>query len=257
MLFRSIRNDTVYKFIPHGLTKIEGWAESIPGRLGEFFSVGLFEPYEAWAHMAQEKIILAPGNETLVAGMENLVDDYFDFLGRTVDERLRLGGREEAHEIVNYFGVLMGHILGRAFPLDHPVVLRCLDRMERIDPLPEHAAKDCVRMLYGVPQERDEILALGADAMAMRLRASVPRCHWAAEEIIWCYKSRGMKILPEVLGEVFTYRQLRLAQLLKIGGLHIHTPGLENKTAKKLHKKADRLTLDMVKAAAKTAGYVS
>ena len=103
------------------------------------------EAYEDLLQIMQEKTVLKsdPDNKIVMEHVKN----YFDELMRIRDVAMRAAKgnaqKDFVRDSVNYCAMLMAHALTRAYPLDHPVMGYCVDRMVQADPQPERILEDC------------------------------------------------------------------------------------------------------------------
>lgn len=117
---------------------IHGWANRVAHYWGET------EPYEDWAQITQERVVLM--NDPDGQKTKSHVENYFSELTRIRDEMMEKAKDETqktaAREAVNYCALLMGHALLRVYPLNHSVMVDCVDRMTAVDPEPEATCHD-------------------------------------------------------------------------------------------------------------------
>ena len=216
--------------------------------------------YEDWAQMGQEKVILAPGNEAMVEEARRAVDHFMDGLASARDVLLRTSDGSppsaeqlaRAHEVVDYFGTVMAHALTRGFPLNHPVMQHCLDRMENLDPAPKEALRDCVDTMSFPPMPKDnrpdeaELLSELRRAWGMRIGSTT--------SVIKGYREAGFEVCPPDNKDL-GYRHFKMLELIRLGGLDSHTPVIDDRPLTQVRTNMDNLTAKMVQAAAKTAGF--
>jgi hypothetical protein len=242
------------KYVPAADTPINEWFRSLP--IG-----GL---YEEWAQIGQEKILLSPENAAQVEDVCKKLDHYFDELkriGEEIREESYMGDAQDAHNIVDFFGMMMAHVLTRIFPLNHPVMAHCLDCLQQADPAPENALADCARM---AEDWQDEYQSYDRGQLLKFIRKAIEDTGSDVEEligskklsdIIQSYKNLSCDILPDNDSEV-GYKNIKLLQLIRLSGedIHPHTPQASYDTISIIQKAADMVSLNMISAAAKTAG---
>ncbi len=239
---------TAKRFGSHGGTRthtpLRLWDMALPGGL-----------YEEWAQIAHERVFLAPGNEAMAAEIDGLIDPCFDELERIRDAMMKTAKDrpDDARDTIDYFGMMMAHALTRVFPLNHPVMSHCMDRIERADPDPGKIVADCGGMLQqsGTGNSRptpprDILTAIGNQVLA---DSGIGR-------IIAGYRAVGLDLLPDGDRDV-DYRQLKLFQLslMSLDEVRAHMPQPVERVMTRLRDNMDWITLDMVGASAMTAGY--
>lgn len=258
---RKFHIDDIVK--PKGKTDpVSVWFRTLPSR-------GLFNYYEDWAQISQEKILLSPGNEAQTEAIRQRVTDYFAAIKRIGADISRDKGPEKAHEVVDYFGTVMAHALTRVFPLDHPVMTHCIDSLEKSDPLPQQCLADAAKM---VPEKKMHALQAFRDYVA-EIVTGVKKPPPAAEDTLttlraWtktkpyikrisqAYRERGLDILPDQ-DKFVQYRNLKLLQLVECSSPDIlpHMPEPPDPVMVEVRQRADRATLGMVTAASKSFDY--
>lgn len=187
--------------------------------------------YEAWAQRLHENVLEASDAGDLES-LKEKVDAYFDELERIRDESLSGEGgklevmRRKVHETMDYYGVVMANALTRAFPLNHPLLGHCLERMQKADPMPEEALFDCAR---GIPAEPGSNEVPGPVPRRYRRRpvqvlemlrreiAAAPPHGVGMKSLIHGviakYRQNGFDILPAE-DVVIGYRNFKLIQLI-------------------------------------------
>jgi hypothetical protein len=122
---------------------------------------GSTEAYEDLVQITQEHVVLQgdPKGKKTTA----IVDSYFDELTRLRDGALKAAtsydAKDDVRSAVNYCALLMGHALLRVYPLNHPVMTSCLDRMLAVDPAPEKTLDDtCLNYTVFSREDRKKVL---------------------------------------------------------------------------------------------------
>lgn len=205
-----LTGSVAHKFFNQHRTPLRRWAANT------FTQVD----YEDWAQQTHQKILLHPGNETLVEGIRQNVDRYFDQLARISADMTSLHlAREEA---VNYFGMTMLAALTRVFPLDHAVIGHALQRLKETEPAPP------------TRKQLGRWWAENRDIYDIR-----------REDVIEAYKKHGFDMTAKR-----GYKNMRLIQLTEMSHRDVlaHTPGLN----RRLDNSIDALMVQMVKCAART-----
>lgn len=212
-------------------------------------------PYENWAQIAHERMMLSAGTETLTF-IEESINTYANELKR-IGSKIQNSGttandaaKPIAHVVVDYFGTVMIHALTRLVPLHHPLMLHCVKALEKADPMPEAAFGDLCQT-FQIPRrhiDKKEALEWMRD-LCMDDPDLAP--------IIQSYKKAGLEILPKKEGDI-SYAGCKLLQQIKISFEDVapHTPNSLDPDIRRLQKGADRLTAGMLVAAKKmSAGY--
>jgi hypothetical protein len=137
------------------------------------------EPYEDLMQIVHENAVLTsdPDGKKTTA----IVDDYFKELTRlcavALADATHQKQKDDVREAVNYCALLMGHALTRVYPLNHPVMTNCLDKMLAVDPVPEKSLEDTLftradigrdpkhrqKALSAYPGNHDKIAAISRD----------------------------------------------------------------------------------------------
>jgi len=162
-----------------------------------------------------------------------------------------------AHETVDYMGMAMAHALSRVFPLDHPVMQRCLDRLQAADPAPERILREMIepnlRMKWdGVERKRDEDYPANPKDQADFIRSRF-LTETIQQEILLRYQEAGLSILSPQDPEI-SYRDLKVLQLIKTAPQEVlrHAP---REALGPMREKAGGAMVEMVQIAAKTIGF--
>lgn len=224
----GIRSDVAHDFL-----NIKGRSWRVQNSIQRWMEQDNANRYEDWSHIVHEKVLLAPENKDLVAAVPSAVDGYFDELSRVVSGISAEKGSEKAHEAANFYGLLMAHALTRAFPLNHPVMQQCMARMEKADPMPELAEKECIKALY-------PYLPPGNDPFGAELPQALRR-------ITDDYRVDGFDMFA---GGDMGYAHYKLLQLVSASceDVRPHVPSPQKGFDKSTRDTADRRALDMLKA---------
>jgi hypothetical protein len=91
--------------------------------------------YEGWLHTVHENVLRRHSDGSDEAEIKEIVSAYYDKLGLIAQHLEAESGRDVAHEVVDYFGMAMAHVLTRLYSLDDPMMVSSLQRLEKIDPL--------------------------------------------------------------------------------------------------------------------------
>jgi hypothetical protein len=123
----------------------------------------------------------------------------------------------------------------------------CLDRLEKIDPSPESAVRDCAAMIHRMPDEatRTEIL------QAIRKELE-PQEIWdkRALDVIKTYSEFGTEIFPQD-DDAVSYKHFKMLQLIKLDKEYVRIPApLKYDRLQEFNENMDCCTLGMLQAAA-------
>ncbi|MBI3441999.1 MAG: hypothetical protein HY052_09425 [Proteobacteria bacterium] len=282
-----INSGTVKKFGDND-KQMSAWDDKIP-----YVSIG--GSYEHWAQIGHEKALIAPENTVLLDDIRTKLDHYFDELKRVGESLMQKNKpntpitstlanifnrkEHEAHEVIDYFGMVMAHALTRVFPLNHPIMTHCLQSLQKADPEPQRALMDCHKMMkpewdyLEAPQVFDPFssaiyIARYAKRFAARhakkspsklltaIRDAATKYDGGISDIVLSYRDQGHEILPEdnAAASYIKLKSLQLAELSR-DEVHAHIPVPSDSSMAKLRSATDQLTLDMIIAAAKTSNY--
>lgn len=235
------------------------WYKTLPGGYGSY--------YEPWALVSHEKIMLTKGNEAQVSDITKQVDSYFSELTRIGADIARDKGPEKAHETVDYFGMVMAHALSRVFPLNHPVMEHCLQRMEKADPTPEKYVEDARKMVPAIkPPRLQAFRDYFANLVGKKRPSPEPEGPLTAirnfadkgylKRIADAYKTSGLDILPADDAQV-SYGNLKLLQLIgfTLEDVRPHVPTAPDKGMGEMRDRADRAMVGMISAASQSFDY--
>lgn len=217
--------------------------------------------YETWSILSYAKMQEGEGYERITA----IVDDYFDELGRigaAWKERAAASGDPakalaEAHRATDVMGTMMGFILMRAVPFDHPLMSRYFGHMERMDPAPEqagHALLEMAEAHFETKKDKDTPLR---DFIAQQ--AAIPRLDGDRRlpGAIGNYAQAGHPLLPPE-GGTMSYRQIKEMQLAlfdpRLAYLHSPAPGPDAQLAR-ARRNSGPVSLDFVGAVADTVQF--
>lgn len=164
--------------------------------------------YERWAQIIHEKSLLDDANKSLMPAVEKNIDDYFSELKRISD---CIQDKKLAATVISFYGMAMAHAMCRVFPLNHPYIDTCFDRLKEIDPNPDYlfeklgCAKKFDRMVEGLSVKQSNIFNIKKQVAT----------DLAAANLIYAYKRSGYEILPEK-DEDINYHHLRKYELIKM-----------------------------------------
>lgn len=196
---------------------VQDWVNSLRG-------------YEEWAHITQESIITGDPKSQRLRDIKDTVSSYFYRLGKVARHmqpmQRKNPGMTTAHEVVDFFGIVMGHALSRAFPLTHPIFAHynaCMDK------------------------------ALSATQAPPPKPAALVQRDWSRDptlvgSVIRHYKQLGLDLAQGP-------RHARLLRLAELAAEDIapHAPQLQQRGINGLQRQARNNLGDMVRAAHRTA----
>lgn len=204
------------------------------------------EEYEDWAQVAHEKTLLTAENTQMVSDIHAKIDHYFDELKRIGESLGNIkwtiaGKKKPAHDTVDFFGMMMAHALTRLFPLNHPLMLHCMNRLQEADPAPEDSLSDFIEQETSCELTLSELRNIYDDSNLRILKA---------------YRGQGFDIFPDDDAAV-GYINIKLLQLIKLSPKDIidHMPPTPGFGMGELRAATDKLTLDMIRIAARTSNY--
>ena len=229
-----INRQIAHKFL--GLDK-DRWAGSIMQWARSL--VGGEKRVEEWSQVSHGKIYMAPENAPLVKKTAENVESYFDELAR-IGKALP---KDDAHEIVDYFGTIMAQTLSRTFPFNHPLMTRCLERLQTADPLSERELRKKAIAQLGT---------MTGKAIPDDIRSGIESSP-VLIDIIKGYRQDGLDILPDKDEDV-NFKGLKLLQLaiLDPDDMRSHVPEPVSEMEKKVRADSDRAFFEMLFAVAKT-----
>jgi len=219
------------------------------------------EAYEDWAQVSHEQVLIetaGSGKKERIADVEKRIDSFFDELTRIGQEIAKQKPKSKkddpektAHETVDYMGMAMAHALSRVFPLDHPVMQRCLDRLQAADPMPEESLADLIKpkLRSGWALEKEEKYPVDPGKF-VRERCVAGE---TAQAIVSSYKEAGLDILCTQEPKI-SYRGVKMLQLINMAHEEVlrHAPRL---ALGPMREKAAGAMVEMVQIAAKTIGF--
>lgn len=213
------------------------WLEQLP-------KFGDNELYEEWAQISHEGAMLSPANLAQVASLDRDVAQFFKDLKTIGQDIAAEKGVPAAHEVVDYYGMVMAHALTRVFPLHHPVIARCLDGLQAADPqpaTPENAAADAV----GGMRERPD-LALKNLMQLVTINGGLMR-------LVDNYRKEGLHILPAEEDKNPDWKGVKLLQIARMAmdDVHPHMPEPLNNSMKEMRAQAGPQTVRMFGATVK------
>jgi hypothetical protein len=215
-------------------TPIGGWNDKLKATNVEPRSFGDY--YEAWSKVAHSQPLTSSAAAEQVEAARDSITRYFDALKNVASGIQRDGANAEeakqrAHEVVDYFGTVMCHALSRAYPLNHPLMQHCVDRLEAADPAPGILLQECAGMIsstrnFGAPKDF---------------------------VILDSYRGLGLDILPGQ-DETLSYASLKMLQLIKLSPEDIESqiPVATSPQIANLRRVSGDITLEMLEAAART-----
>lgn len=199
--------------------------------------------YEDWAQASHERSLCHDGGAELLEDLRGAVDAYFGELGRIKEDLAADLGPGVLADVVDYFGMVMAHMLARLVPLNHPLMAHGIARLKAVDPDPD-----------------------GLGARAHRLRAAWGRkgkspaeaVRWVVDDVygmenmVDSYSRHGFNIVPGG-DEAPSYESIRLIELMAFskGEVRPHVPDHDANTPE-----ADGINVRIMKAVAETVGYV-
>lgn len=199
--------------------------------------------YEDWAHASHERSLCHDGGTELLEDLRGAVDAYFDELGRIKEGLTADLAPGALADVVDYFGMVMVHMLARIVPLNHSLMAHGIARLKAIDPDPDGlGARAC--LLGDVWRNRG-----GSLAEAMR---RVIDCTFGMEDTVDSYSRHGFNVAPGE-DEAPSYESIRLIELMVFsqGEVRPHTPGHQAN-----RPETDGINVRIMKAVAETVGYV-
>lgn len=221
--------------------------------------------YEEWAQMSHESALLAPGNEAQLEELTGKVTEYFRHLKRIGEDIAQSEGKDKAHKTVDYFGMVMAHALTRVFPLNHPLMIQCIDSLQKADPGAGKFLKDAEYSITGRPSKLRELY--NQIARLVTRHPSTPEeplttIRRYAEKssdmtrITDAYRQLGFDVLPRDDAAI-SYRNIKMLQLIRFTheDLHPHVPAPLEPAMAEMKRKTGKALLDMVAAAGKSFGY--
>lgn len=253
-----INPSTVAKIGGDNSKMMSDWDKNIP-------SADKGEAYEHWAQIGHERALLEGSSAETIDDIRGKLDLYFQELKKLdgTTQELQDGNSEQptAHEVVDYFGMLMAHALTRVFPLNHPIIIRCLQQLEKTDPDSGKALEDCYQMMKStfpagawMDKTQQELRTLMLNDI--RTVAGYKKGYNPIADIVESYQESSHPLLPKKDQDV-GYIHLKLLQLARLAQHDVrpHIPKPAEKSIADIRKVADKLTLDMIIAAAKTTNY--
>jgi hypothetical protein len=206
---------------------------------------------EVWSQLAHGQVYMAEGNEALMQGLEEAAAGFYAELAR-IGKALP---EKEAHDVVDYFGTALMQALTRAFPLDHPLMSRCLDGLVAADPL-------------APPQKTDAAIDTLLATVAPHLHkggvkqdpVSVVRSFIEGDpdlgQAVAGYRKRGLELLPgdNLRVEWKGVKLLQLAQMSPADAL-THLPASPDRDVAAMQEQTGSAALGLVRAVVKTTGY--
>lgn len=200
--------------------------------------------YEKFSQIIHEKMLRTIKNSPQDEAIYRTIDSFFAQLGDAgralaAADNGSADARRRAHETVDFFGIVMGQALTRAFPLNHPVFAHYCSQMYRADPAPE----------LNNLRHRDAVLA------ELKLDTQEPEGR-RIRQTLSTYKDCGLHILNG-RDEVMSYKNHKLLQLITLSPADTAplAPSCVDLKLAKLQEKSDMLLLKMLRAVAKTTGY--
>ncbi len=231
--------------------------------------------YETWSILTHARMKSFSGFDDI----RHTLDSYFDELDRIAEDMRQdilakqdnpeLAGeqRRKAHEIIDYFGILMGFAIMRVVPFGHPLMERYCERMERADLAPELTEKELAKE-FGIESiadfRRDDIKKYASVAPSLKdnpyfklgLMAKNPFEEKFAQAID-NYLAQDAAFLPQD-GQAFSYRQIRTLQLMlfdpRVALLHSPHQGVQNDFKRAINA-ADTRMLGMLDVVAQTVNF--
>jgi hypothetical protein len=208
--------------------------------------------YETWLKMGHMQAVLRGTDETNALAAK--VTRYFDELKRIGAEIAAEDGsspnqsRGRAHDVVDYFGTVMGHALGRGYPLNHPIMAHCFKCMEAADPAPDMTAAECAEQLGAAKSAENPLAAVRAGAAKS---TSIPA-------LLSSYRAAGFDILPDDDAAV-TYATFKMLQLMIISRSDVQpqAPNPSSPEMRRLQRQTGELAIKLFEAAARDFGYGS
>jgi hypothetical protein len=208
------------------------WGHRLPRHAGS-------EAYEDWAQIAHEKTRL--GDQRGVDQIAGHMDCYFEKLKCIKDASL--GADAQTRDSINYFADVMAHALSRVFPLNHPVMQRCLDHMIAVDSDPAQSLDDCLMTARTRLLREGDVSSSGTPETKSKL--ILRKCQ-AAFSILHLYGFRVLDAADRENERISDPKILRLMELIKVTQKDIgpHVP-VTNGPMASLQKSAAGITLDM------------
>lgn len=202
---------------------------------------------EEWSQVSHGKMFMAPNNDHLVEEVSNNIDACFDELARITQTM----PKSKAHGITDYFGTVIAQTLSRAFPFNHAVMMKCIDRMQEIDPLSEAELLEDAFRKYS-RMRKDTIFE--PQHLRDTFKWLANQSHVATvRDIIAGYRQLGLDLLPDD-DSAMTFKNLKLIQLatLEADEMRTHVPAPINPAEQKVRADSDRNFLELVRAVNKT-----
>lgn len=172
--------------------------------------------YETWNILAYAQMQESEGYDEI----NGIVDEYFaelDRIGAAWKEKAATAEDsgavlEQAHKSTDFMGTMMGFILMRAVPFDHPLMVRYFEHMERIDPAPAHAERALVQLAEQHYERKKPDEQSCPDFLNECLGGRQPGNDQRLVRAIENYRRAGHDMLPQ--GEApLSYRQVKEMQL--------------------------------------------
>lgn len=250
---------------PYAVNPLTVWAGTLPWPLP--FLQNDADRYEEWAVQSQENILREPAARPLVEKAGIALENYMHRLGEIRNAFYDPAGlndeqKRKAHEVIDYFGMVMANSLMRGFPLNHQLVQHCLDRLQKIDPSPESAAHDCASMRRvgntRLPEGTkvgdmmpDGAIYLGMSPDIINDLQSIRNDLREIEfDVINSYSKLGIEIFPKDDNDV-SYKHLKMLQLIKLDGPYARVPDPEPGVLKEFRENMADYTLTTLQAATK------
>ena len=93
--------------------------------------------WESWLMLNHARVRRKLEQGPEANALKESCDKFFDALERLRDQVVVAKSPEKAHEVVDYFGTMLGFTMMRYMPLGHPLIDHAIARLQEIDPLPE------------------------------------------------------------------------------------------------------------------------
>ncbi len=186
--------------------------------------------FESWLMLDHLRIrrLMDEGPEG--RALEKACDTFFDELGRIGKEMTAATSAEEAHRAVDYLGTMLLFTMMRYMPMDHPLMLHAIERLQQADPDPAALEADGEKIVEGT-------------------KAASKRGSYT-EMALMNYKNQGVDLTPEKPD----YADLKRLQLIQIAPwiVHLLSPEQEksNLAEMKAEKRVGNANLDMVSTSA-------
>lgn len=239
MISDAVSHDFGKKF---DKTSAFSWGVRIPEK-------GNPDSYERLVHTIHENVLTQDGTKKDFSVLEEKIDNFFTHLDRIAVEIAAKG--EDPKRVVNYFGLAIGHALSRIYPLDHPLVLRSIDRLQEVDVssanyLDDAAGMYKVRVSISLGEKENTPVNRGHALLHVYMTDS------RVAAVVKKYESAGHDLLP-AKDALPTYRQLRQMHLIcassEDAGAHIPDHGTE------MRKEGGKAALDLLLTVSKAINF--